>query len=113
LRPILRAGPRNQKPIVWNVYKIAAKAVRLGTIETPDEAAAIEKAATESRCWLTSLLGNTAMSPLGNAAAAAGVGSCARRLLKAGRSRAAQLAAERKDELTVVRMNEPLVSQSS
>jgi hypothetical protein len=32
------------KPIVWSIYKIAAKAVRLGTIEAPDEAAAMEKA---------------------------------------------------------------------
>jgi hypothetical protein len=35
------------KPITWNVYKIASKAVWLGTIEAPDEAGATEKAAAE------------------------------------------------------------------
>jgi hypothetical protein len=35
------------EPIVWTVYKLAAKAVRLGTVEAPDEAAAIEKGAAE------------------------------------------------------------------
>ena len=33
------------KPIIWNVYKIAAKAIFLGVIEAPDEVAALEKAA--------------------------------------------------------------------
>ena len=31
----------------WNIYKIAKKPVWLGTVEAPDSAAAIEKAATE------------------------------------------------------------------
>jgi hypothetical protein len=34
-------------PISWNVYKLASRAVWLGTVESPDEAAAMEKAATE------------------------------------------------------------------
>jgi hypothetical protein len=49
-RPILAAWPRSpnrRKPIIWNVYKIAAKAVWLGTVEAPDEATAAEKAAAE------------------------------------------------------------------
>jgi hypothetical protein len=32
--------------IVWTIYKLAAKAVRLGTVEAPDEVAAIEKGAS-------------------------------------------------------------------
>jgi hypothetical protein len=35
------------KPLRWNVYKIASKAVWLGVVEAADEAAAIEKAAAE------------------------------------------------------------------
>jgi hypothetical protein len=35
------------KPIIWNVYKIAKKAVWLGTVEAPDKQAAVEKAAQE------------------------------------------------------------------
>jgi hypothetical protein len=35
------------KPATWTIYKIAAKAVRLGTVEAPDEAILIQKAATE------------------------------------------------------------------
>jgi hypothetical protein len=35
------------KPISWNVYKIASKAVLLGDVEAPDEAGAIEKPAAE------------------------------------------------------------------
>jgi len=31
----------------WNVYKVAAKATWLGTVEAPDAATAIEKAAAE------------------------------------------------------------------
>jgi hypothetical protein len=31
----------------WDVFKIAKKAVWLGTVEAPDKAAAIEKAAQE------------------------------------------------------------------
>jgi hypothetical protein len=39
--------PELPKPISWNVYKIAKKAVWLGTVEAPDKSAAIEKAAQE------------------------------------------------------------------
>jgi hypothetical protein len=39
--------PEPQKPIVWSIYKIAAKAVRLGDVEAPDEGTAIEKGAAE------------------------------------------------------------------
>jgi hypothetical protein len=35
------------KPIVWNVYKFASKAVWLGAVEAPDEATAIERGAAE------------------------------------------------------------------
>jgi hypothetical protein len=36
-----------EPPTKWTVYKLAAKGVRLGIVEAPDEAAAIEKAAAE------------------------------------------------------------------
>jgi hypothetical protein len=39
--------PEPPKPIIWNVYKFASKALGLGTVEAADEAAAIEKAAME------------------------------------------------------------------
>ena len=49
-RPIL-AGmaktPEPPGPTTWTIYKIAAKAVRLGTVEAAEEATAIEKAAAE------------------------------------------------------------------
>jgi hypothetical protein len=35
------------QPITWSIYKIAAKQVWLGTVEAPDAATAIEKAAVE------------------------------------------------------------------
>jgi hypothetical protein len=35
------------KLINWKVYKFASKALRLGTVEAADEAAAIEKGAAE------------------------------------------------------------------
>jgi hypothetical protein len=35
------------KPLRWNVYKIASKAVWLGEVEAPDEATAMEKGAAE------------------------------------------------------------------
>jgi hypothetical protein len=38
--------PEPQKQMSWTIYKIAANAVRLGTVEAPDEAAAIEKGAS-------------------------------------------------------------------
>ena len=37
------------KPIRWSIYRIAAKALRLGTVEAPDVATAIEKTAAEFR----------------------------------------------------------------
>jgi hypothetical protein len=39
--------PEPSKPIIWIIYKIAAKAVWLGEVETPDEPTAMEKAAAE------------------------------------------------------------------
>jgi hypothetical protein len=39
--------PEPPKPIIWKVYKIANKLVWLGDVETPDEAAAIGRAAEE------------------------------------------------------------------
>ena len=39
--------PEPPKPTSWDIYKVATKAVRLGTVEAPDKAAAIEKAAQE------------------------------------------------------------------
>jgi hypothetical protein len=35
------------QPTRWSICKMAAKAVRRGTVEAPDEAAAIEKGAAE------------------------------------------------------------------
>jgi hypothetical protein len=35
--------PEPPKPMTWSIYKLAAKAVRLGTLEANDEATAIEK----------------------------------------------------------------------
>jgi hypothetical protein len=39
--------PEPPKPITWNIYKIAGKAVWLSEVEAPDEASAMEKTATE------------------------------------------------------------------
>jgi hypothetical protein len=39
--------PEPPKTISWNVYKIAKKAIWLGTVEAPDKQAAVEKAAQE------------------------------------------------------------------
>jgi hypothetical protein len=39
--------PEPPKPIVWNVYKIASKAVWLGGVEAMDEDAAMQKGAAE------------------------------------------------------------------
>jgi hypothetical protein len=39
--------PEPSKPIRLNIYKIAANVVRLGTVEAPDAATAIEKGAAE------------------------------------------------------------------
>jgi hypothetical protein len=40
-------NPEPPKPTRWSIYKITAKAVRLGTVEAPDAAAAMEKGAAE------------------------------------------------------------------
>jgi hypothetical protein len=42
-----RKKPQPPKPVVWTIYKLAAKAERLGTVEAPDEATAIERGAVE------------------------------------------------------------------
>jgi hypothetical protein len=50
--------PEPPKPIIWSVYKIAAKAVWLGEVQSPDEATAMEKAAAEFKVpakWLMAL----------------------------------------------------------
>jgi hypothetical protein len=39
--------PEPPKPISWEIFKVAAKAVRLGAVKAPDEATAVEKAAQE------------------------------------------------------------------
>lgn len=39
--------PEPPKPTSWDVYKIAKKAIWLGTVEAPDKQAAVEKAAQE------------------------------------------------------------------
>jgi hypothetical protein len=33
--------------VAWSIYKIAKKAIWLGTVEAPDKSAAVEKAAQE------------------------------------------------------------------
>jgi hypothetical protein len=48
--------PEPPKPIVWNVYKIASKAVWLGTVEALDEASAIEKGAAEFKVGANRLM---------------------------------------------------------
>jgi hypothetical protein len=35
------------KPKTWTIYKVAAEAILLGTVEAPDKRAAIKKAAEE------------------------------------------------------------------
>jgi hypothetical protein len=37
------------QPTTWSVYKVASKLVWLGTVEAPDEVAAMEKAAAECK----------------------------------------------------------------
>jgi hypothetical protein len=48
--------PEPSKPISWSIHKLAAKAVWLGEVEAPDEAAAIEKAAAEYKVPATRLM---------------------------------------------------------
>jgi hypothetical protein len=49
--------PEPPKPIIWNVYKIASKAVWLAAVEVLDEAAAIERGAAEFKVPATKLIG--------------------------------------------------------
>jgi hypothetical protein len=49
-------NPEPPKPIVWKIYKIASKAVWLGDVEAPDEAAAMETAAAEFKVPATRLM---------------------------------------------------------
>jgi hypothetical protein len=44
---IMPKRPEPPKPTSWNVYKIAKKAIWLGTVEAPDKQVAVEKAAQE------------------------------------------------------------------
>jgi hypothetical protein len=44
---LMSRKPEPTKPTSWSIYKAAAKAVWLGTVEAADEVAAIEKAAAE------------------------------------------------------------------
>jgi len=44
-----KSSTKPPQPITWTIYKIAAKQTWVGTVEAPDEAAAIERAAAEFR----------------------------------------------------------------
>jgi hypothetical protein len=44
------------KPTTWTVYKLAAKQIRLGTVEAPDEATAMERAAAEFKVLASRLM---------------------------------------------------------
>jgi hypothetical protein len=48
--------PEPMKPIIWNIFKITAKAIFLGVIEAPDEATAIERSAAEFEVPATRLM---------------------------------------------------------
>jgi hypothetical protein len=48
--------PAPPKPAIWKVYKIASKAVWLGDVEAPDEAAAMDKAAAEFKQYAAKLM---------------------------------------------------------
>jgi hypothetical protein len=48
--------PEPPKPTRWRIYKIAAKAVWLGNVEAPNEAAAIEKGAAEFKVPVNRLM---------------------------------------------------------
>jgi hypothetical protein len=41
------AQPKPTTPTAWDIYQVAEKSVRLGTVEAPDKQAAIEKGAKE------------------------------------------------------------------
>jgi hypothetical protein len=44
------------KPTTWTIYKLEAKAVWLGAVETPDETSAMEKAAEQFSVPATKLM---------------------------------------------------------
>jgi hypothetical protein len=48
--------PEPPKPIIWNVYKVASKAVRLGVVERRTRPPAIEKAAAEFKVLANRLM---------------------------------------------------------
>jgi membrane-bound lytic murein transglycosylase B len=48
--------PEPPHPTSWYIYKVAAKAIWLGTVEAADEAAAIEKAAAEYKVPASKLI---------------------------------------------------------
>jgi hypothetical protein len=39
--------PKPSTPISWDIYRVARKSVRLGTVKAPDKHAAIQKGAEE------------------------------------------------------------------
>jgi hypothetical protein len=48
--------PEPPQPRSWTIYKIAAKQTWVGTVEAPDEATALEKAAVEFKVHTWRLL---------------------------------------------------------
>jgi hypothetical protein len=50
------------RPTSWTIYKIAAKAVRLGTVEAPDEAAAIR--GNKDPYWQQAQAGAESLQPV-------------------------------------------------
>jgi hypothetical protein len=48
--------PEPPKPTTWTIYKIAARVVRLGTVEAADKATAIEKGAVKFKVPATRLM---------------------------------------------------------
>lgn len=39
--------PKPSTPTIWDIYRVARKSVRLGTVKAPDKLAAIQKGAQE------------------------------------------------------------------
>jgi hypothetical protein len=39
--------PKPSTPINWDIYRVASKSVRLGTVKAPDKHAAIQRGAQE------------------------------------------------------------------
>ena len=54
--------PEPPQPAIWNIYKFASKAVWLGTVEAPDESAAMEQAATVFKVPANRLMAITQVS---------------------------------------------------